>query len=111
MKEDLLLLKIHNAVNEGKDYYEATRGNWKVSKMRFDSIQYVVGVNRGKIVCVFQPTKWGIIDEGTDKGRAFFDGVNASNNVLIELQNAEDQLLKKFGSGNPVAYATYAEIQ
>ena len=110
MKKDLLLLKIHKAVNEGKDFFEATRGNWKVSKKRFDYIQYVVGVNRGKIVCAFRPTKWDIIDDGRDKGRAFFDGLDAPKEVLIKLQNAEDQLLKKFGSGNPVAYAMYSEI-
>lgn len=77
MKEEILLLKIHNALKEGKDYYEATRGNWKMDKKRLPHIQYVAGVNEGKIVCVFGPSTWGIIEEGSDKGRKHFEGIKA----------------------------------
>jgi hypothetical protein len=27
MKEEVLILKIHNGLKDGKDYYNATRGN------------------------------------------------------------------------------------
>lgn len=111
MKEELLLLKIHNALNEGKGYYEATHGNWKVSNNRLDYIQYVVGFNRGKIVCVFQPTRWGVIEEGQERGRKYFEGKEASEDLLSKLQCAEGNLFRKFGSGNPVAYAFISDIE
>lgn len=106
-----MLLKIHHALNEGKDYYEATRGNWKISESRLDYIQYVVGFNRGKVACVFQPTRWGVIEEGEEKGRKYFEGLEASVELLSKLQNAEKNLLGKFGSGNPVAYAFISDIE
>lgn len=55
MKEEILLVKIHNSLAEGKSDYEATRGNWRMSKHRFPYIQYVAGVHHGKVVSVFQP--------------------------------------------------------
>lgn len=64
MEQDLLLLKVHKAAAEGKDYYDAFRGNWRISNSRIEHIKYVVGVCHGKIVCVFQPTSWNEIDEG-----------------------------------------------
>lgn len=53
MKEEILLLKIHNALKEGKDYYEATRGNWKINKGRIPYIQYVVGISAEKLFVHF----------------------------------------------------------
>ncbi|MDR7079553.1 hypothetical protein J2Y03_004611 [Neobacillus niacini] len=110
MKEEILLLKIHNGLKEGKSYYEALRGNWKISEKRFQSIKYVAGINRGKVVCIFQPTNWSIISEGQEKGRKVFDGIEAPNNILLDLQESEELLLKKFGSGSPVAYVSLKEI-
>jgi len=111
LKEELLLLKIQNALDEGKDYYEAIRGNWKVSKDRFDYIQYTVGFERGKVVCVFQPDIWSTIEKGKDKGRKCFEGKEAPSDILSKLQKSEQLLIRKFGSGNPVAYALLSEIE
>jgi len=110
MKEEILLLKIQNALKEGKDFYEATSGNWKMDKRRWPYIQYVAGVNEGKVVCAFQPSKWEVIEEGMDKGRKRFDGIEAPAEILTKLQRAEEQVLKKFGSGSAVAYISLAEL-
>lgn len=110
MKEEILLLKIHNALKEGKDYYEATRGNWKINKDRIPYIQYVAGVSDGKVVCAFQPSKWEIIEEGSEKGRKRFEGTEAPLEILKKLQKAEEKVMKKFGRGSAVAYISLSEL-
>jgi hypothetical protein len=110
MKEEVLLLKIQNALKEGKDYYESIRGNWKINKSRLPHIQYVAGVSCGKVVCAFVPTKWEIIEEGSEKGRKCFEGVEAPHELLLKLQNAEERVLKKFGRGSAVAYISLSEL-
>lgn len=110
MIEEILLLKIHNGLKDGKDYYEATLGNWKVNKKRFDHIQYVVGINRGKVVCAFKPIKWNIVEEGTEAGRKYFEGVEITKVVLAKFQYNEEKLMKKFGTGQSVAYAYMSDI-
>lgn len=110
MKEEVLLLKIQNALKEGKDYYESTRGNWKINESRLPHIQFVAGVSQGKVVCTFVPSKWEIIEEGAEKGRKRFEGVEAPNEVLFKLQKREEKVLKKFGRGSAVAYISLSEL-
>jgi hypothetical protein len=110
VKEEILLLKIQNALKEGKDYYEATSGNWKINENRFPYIKLVAGVSKGKIVCLFEQIKWVFIKKGTERGRKRFEGKEASLDTLNNLQNAEEKVLKKFGSGSAVAYISLSEI-
>lgn len=111
MKEEILLLKINKALIEGKNHYESTRKHWIIKRQRTEFIQYVAGFNKGKLECVFQPTKWDVVEEGEDKGRLFFEGVEAPLELLRKFQCYEDILFQKFGSGNPVAYATISELE
>lgn len=111
MKEEILLLKIQNALKEGKDYYEATRGNWKINESRIPYIQYVAGVSGGKIVCLFQPSSWEIIEDGSEKGRKRFEGKEAPSEILTKLQKEQEQVLKKFGRGSAVAYISLVELE
>ncbi|MEI4770485.1 hypothetical protein WAX74_12645 [Psychrobacillus sp. FJAT-51614] len=111
MKEEILLLKIQNALKERKDYYEATRGNWKINKSRLPFIQYVAGISGGKVVCAFQPSKWEVIEYGTEKGRKRFEGNEVPSEILVKLQKKEEQVLRKFGRGSAVAYISLTEIE
>lgn len=111
MNEEIVLLKIHKALQDDKDHYEATRKNWKISLRRTESIQYAVGINRGKVECVYQPLKWHVIEDGVDKGRLYFEGSESSAEIILKLQYAEEHLLKKFGSGNPIAYISLSELE
>lgn len=110
MKEEILLVKIHNALKDGNNYYEATRGNWRVNKMRLGHIQYVVGISCGKIVCAFTPYGWNVIKEGTKAERKYFDGIEVSKEILSKLQNSEDILIGKFGARQSIAYASLSEV-
>lgn len=67
MKEEILLLKIHNAIKEGKDYYQSVQDNWKMNAKRLPFIKYVVGIDNQKIVCVIELPEWYIIHEGPEK--------------------------------------------
>ena len=112
MKQEILLVKIQNALKKGDNYYEATRGNWKISAKRLANIQYVAGVSNGKIVCLFVPTLWEIVEtEGKDKGRKRFEGKEGSEKILVSLQESEDKVLKKFGRGSAIAYISLSELE
>jgi hypothetical protein len=64
MKEEIVLLKIHNGIDEGKDLYEATRYLWKIKKERTNYLRYAVGISRGKIVSDFITEKWSAVETG-----------------------------------------------
>jgi len=111
MREEILLLKIHNAIKEGKNYYQSVQGNWKMNAKRLASIKYVVGIDKQKVVCVFVPNEWHIIQDGPEKGRKCFAGIEASNEILSTMQTNEEQLIKKFGTGSAIAYASLSEVK
>ncbi|MEW4305794.1 hypothetical protein [Rossellomorea marisflavi] len=111
MKEEILLLKIHNGLKDGKNYYEATRGNWKINKKRLETIQYAVGINRGKIVCAFEPSEWMTIEEGADVGRKRFIGKEAPSDILKTFQENEKFLVEKFGNAQSLAYSYLDDIK
>lgn len=110
MKEEIVLLKIHKGFNEGKDLYEATRKLWVIKKERVNFLKYAVGVNRGKVECVFTTEKWSVEDEGEDKGRLSFEGKAGPDSLLKKLQQQSDKILMKFGAKNPVAYLSLSEL-
>lgn len=114
--QDILLVKIHNTLQEGQDLYEATRQKWRLSTTKLREIQYVVGINRGKVVCVYIPEEWHVItqdeaEDPKDVGRKRFSGKEAPNEILVRLQNQEKMLADKFGSGAAIAYAGFHEIE
>ncbi|HEU4964423.1 MAG TPA: hypothetical protein VFV52_11320 [Bacilli bacterium] len=111
MKEEIVLFKIHRALEEGKSFYEATRAHWRMDTRRLQHIQYAVGVDRGKIVCAFRPLKWEtVLEDGPDYKRKHFEGVEVSDEVLSQFQDAELKLLAKFGARKELAYASLTDI-
>jgi hypothetical protein len=110
MKEEIVLLKIHKGIDDGMDFYEATRNLWVIKKERINFLQYAVGINRGRIECVFIPEKWSVEEEGKDKGRLSFEGTEGPVSLLKKLQGQTDKLLKKFGSKSALAYLSLSEL-
>ena len=108
--EQILLLKIHNGLKDRKDHYEATKGYWKISEKRLPNIAYVAGINRGKVECLYKPISWSTVEEGKTKGRKYFEGAEGPEDLLLCLQNQEEQLMKKFGTGSAVAYIDLSEV-
>lgn len=111
MKQEILMVKIHNALKEGKSHYEATRGKWRINKARLDHIQYVVGVDQGEIACAYRPLNWFQVEEGTEIGRSYFEGKDVDVKLLSKMQESKELLINKFGRGQAVAYASLSEIE
>ncbi|ASS73623.1 hypothetical protein CIG75_00605 [Tumebacillus algifaecis] len=111
MKEGIVMLKIHNGLKDGKSHYDAICGHWRTAAGRLKFIQYTVGINRWNFVCVFKPSIWGYVETGHEKGRKYFEGVEAPVDMLSKLQEAEVKLLQKFGRGRELAYAFLSEVE
>lgn len=111
MKQEILMVKIHNGLKDGKSYYEATRGRWRINKDRLNYIQYVVGVHHGEICCVYKPISWYKVENGKETGRSFFEGKKVEGKLLTRMQESQDLLINKFGRGQAVAYASLSEIE
>lgn len=55
----LLMVNLNRSYKKGADLYKITRGNWKVSKIMADQVDYLLGVYRGVVRSVIKPTsKW-----------------------------------------------------
>lgn len=111
MKQEILMVKIHNALKQGKSHYEGTRGKWKISKARLEHIQYVVGVDKGEVACAYHPINWYQVEEGTEIGRSFFEGKEVDIILLSKMQESNELLINKFGRGQAIAYASLSEIE
>lgn len=79
---EVLMVKIHKALKDGKSHYDATRAAWKVGR-RAENVKYVCGVVSNKIDCVFEPTEWYIVQCDNGSSRRCFNGVDAP----VEIQN------------------------
>ncbi|REJ07739.1 hypothetical protein [Halobacillus trueperi] len=110
MEQEILMVKIHNAIKEGKTLYESTNGNWKINRKRLKHIRFVLGINNGEVVCGYQPTKWYQIEEGTESGRSFFEGSPIDEGMLNKMQSSNEILKNKFGTGSAIAYAYVSEL-
>ncbi|WP_129727917.1 hypothetical protein [Ectobacillus funiculus] len=118
MNDLILLLKIGGSLKEGKAPYEATSGNWKISKdkIKKDQIRYVAGLDniyKNKVVGVYNPQQWYKIEKGPEKeiGRFYFDGIEAKNEILEKLNKIYDLLLSRFGRGSEKAYISVSELE
>jgi hypothetical protein len=111
MNQEIFIVKIHNGLKDGKSLYDATKGNWKLNKARLNNIKYVVGVNRGEVVCAYVPTTWYEVEKGTEKGRSFFEGKEVDINFLLRMKESKNLLISKFGRGQAIAYASLDETE
>lgn len=111
MKQEILMVKIHNGLKDGKTPYEATRKHWKMNTDRHPYIKYVIGLDRKKVVSVFEPVNWYIVKDGPEKGRSYFEGLEAGNEVYSLIHASKELLMNKFGSGAAIAYASLTDLE
>lgn len=94
-------------------YYKATRAAWKLNMKRAQRTEYVLAVERGLIVDVFQPTEWKIAmlsdfpEIGEDRlDRIGFIGVRTDDSILSQYVNKQvPEKYRKRGAANPVKYS------
>lgn len=111
MKQELLLVKIHNGLKDGKSAYEATRKHWRMNTTRHKYIKYVVGLDKKNVVAVFEPSKWFVVNEGPEEGRSYFEGKEAGREIQQRVEASSELLLSKFGTGAAIAYASLTDLK
>ncbi len=85
--------------------YDATRKYWRISKNRIKDIKYVLGVYKGIVRSVYEPTKWYIADfddNGVrfDKPRWAFEGKEVVDSYYLN----KSVVNFPFGSGGAIRY-------
>ncbi|MGG4468468.1 hypothetical protein ABER68_10600 [Paenibacillus alvei] len=108
MNNSVLAVKIHNAIQkDGKDYYEATRGNWRASKVRARKVNYVLGVLNKQVVCVYRPLSWEtVVENGIERQR--FEGEEVDQATFNMIKSQENAILKGFGRGQSISYFDFS---
>ena len=114
LEPDCVLININNSYRRAKgakSYYEATRGDWKMDKVRHPFLKYALSEYRGFIVEVFAISKWSetvVKDKsGKERKRWRFEGTVAPDEVRNLYLNRSIQ--KKKGAAFPLRYKYLAE--
>ncbi|PLT31023.1 hypothetical protein [Peribacillus deserti] len=104
MKKEVLAVKIKNAVHkDGKDYYEATKGDWRAARDRVRKVEYVIGVLDKEVVCVYKPLVWETVEKNGRK-RQRFEGKEVDKSTFNTFKDMQDDILKGFGVGASISY-------
>jgi hypothetical protein len=104
MTREVLAVKINIAVKaDRKDYYEATRGNWRAAEKRVKKVEYVIGVMGKEVVSVFRPLFWETIDENGQKRRRF-EGEEVDQTTFNTFKAMEREIIEGFGTGAAISY-------
>jgi hypothetical protein len=98
--------KTYKRAKGQKDYYEATKQSWVISKNRHDRLKYALSEYKGFIVGVFKILDWYPVQtkdsNGKKKTRWGFNGVVAESEIRDRYLNKS--VPKIAGSANPIRY-------
>lgn len=111
-KHNVMLVSIGKSFSETTKIYDAARYQWKTSKRRAESVDYVIAHSSGRVVGVFKPKEWLPSDDKAFEnlgealdGRIGFEGEVAEPEVLLEYLNKD--IPKTYfprGAANPVRF-------
>jgi hypothetical protein len=107
----LLGITINRSISE-KSIYNAVRSSWKLNIKRAKEVKYVLAIEKGLIIKVYEPEEWLSVDESNcDKfgeiidGRFGFLGKEASDDVGKKYIGKRVE--RKMGASNPIQYLEY----
>lgn len=80
--------------------YECVRKYWRMSKQKAELADFCLGVSYGKVVCVYRPTSWKVVEEGEHIGRLMFEGEEILDSPFL----GQDFSLEFVHVQNPVRY-------
>lgn len=80
--------------------YECVRKYWRMSKAKAELADYCLGVSYGKVVSVYRPTKWAVVEEGEYEGRLMFEGEEITDSPFL----GQDFSMEFDHVQNPVRY-------
>lgn len=103
IQHNIMTININKTYNINSErhpnIYESTRKSWKLSERRIRQIDFVMSEYRGIIRAIFQPTKW--IKDGN---RFMFEGIEVTDNNIIDLYLNKSVPPKKQGAAYPIRY-------
>lgn len=102
--EPMILININRRYKPhmtSDEYFNATKGNWHISRIKAAAYQYVASVYIGIIREVFLVSKWLESDEPK---RSYFEGTLATQSIRDKYVNKSVSEYWKQGSQNPVKY-------
>lgn len=85
---------------ERENIYECTRKFWRMSIKRAERVELCLAVLDGKVVKVFCPYRWKVVEDGELKGRIMFEGQEEQDSDLQGL----DLNQKFYRRQNPICY-------
>jgi uncharacterized protein len=109
IEDGFVLININKTYKRAKglkDYYEATKQSWVISKNRRERLKYALSEYKGFIVGVFKILEWYPVQtkdsNGKKKTRWGFNGVVAESEISDRYLNKS--VPKIAGSSNPIRY-------
>lgn len=63
--------------------YECTRKYWRMSRKKAEQADYCLGVSNGKVLAVYRPIAWFVVEDGEYKGRLMFEGKSLDDSPFI----------------------------
>lgn len=63
--------------------YECVRKYWKMSKAKAELADFCLGVSHGKVVAVYRPITWHVVQEGKYEGRLMFEGETVEDSPFL----------------------------
>lgn len=80
--------------------YECTRKFWRMSIKRAEQVELCLAVLDGKVVKVYHPYQWNVVEEGEHKGRIMFEGEEERESDLLGLDLSKNFHRRQ----NPICY-------
>jgi len=111
-KHKVLMITINKSLGD-RSVYDATRYAWKLSKIRAEEVEYVLGVVQGIVVGVFKPEIWktasinNFPEFNMDRPkRLAFIGSEAENEIVnMYIRKRIPDEFRKKGAANPIKYS------
>jgi len=108
-KDDVLLININKTFRRGMtpdEILKKTQGNWKINKKKAENFKIVCAVFHGIIREVFEiEGNWVKIKEGKDKGRGYFVGKRAAENIRERYLHTSVYEYWPKGMQSPIRYS------
>lgn len=102
ISERLICFNITKSLREWDrgSVYECARKFWRISKLKAEQADYCLAISKGKVIAVYRPISWEVVECGEYKGRLLFNGTLVENSPY----NNQDFSLEYEHVQNPVRY-------
>jgi transposase-like protein/TM2 domain-containing membrane protein YozV len=115
LQHKIMCVRISKSLKRGLSVYDAARYAWKVSEQSISDVDFVLGVDDGRVVGVFQPYTWlpgdhpdfqslsEFNDEYSDRF-GFIGKQSGKKAITLYLNKTIEDMTGKQGGSNPVRF-------